>query len=77
VLPDDIALVPERRPDLLGGVTVLRGTALGLYPAEDGHSVATREQPFTAVPYNVWSNRGEDAMVVWLPRRVRLDFEIP
>jgi DUF1680 family protein len=36
VLPDDATLVPEHRADFLGGVTVLRGTALGLYPAEDG-----------------------------------------
>jgi len=77
VLPDDAALSAESRPDLLGGVTVVTGKALGLYPAEDGRSVVTREQTLTAVPYNVWSNRGEDAMTVWLPRRVSLDFEVP
>ena len=65
------------RPDLLGGVTVITGRALGLYPGDDGRSVVTREKDFVAVPYNVWSNRGEDRMAVWLPRRVRLDFEVP
>jgi len=45
--------------------------------AADGRSVETREQAFRAVPYNVWSNRGEDRMTVWIPRRVELDFEAP
>jgi len=77
VLPDDAALTAEHRGDLLGGITVITGRALGLYPGADGRSVATREQELTAVPYNVWSNRGEDEMAVWLPRRVSLDFEVP
>jgi DUF1680 family protein len=77
VLPDAAALSTERRPDLLGGVTVITGRALGLYPGDDGRTVVTREQGFIAVPYNVWSNRGEDRMAVWLPRRVSLDFEVP
>jgi uncharacterized protein len=77
VLPDEAALSAKPRPDLLGGVTVITGRALGLYPADDGRTVVTREQDFLAVPYNVWSNRCEDRMAVWLPRRVSLDFEVP
>jgi DUF1680 family protein len=77
VLPDDAPLSALPRPDLLGGVTVITGRALGLYAADDGRAVAAREQDFLAVPYNVWSNRGEDRMAVWLPRRVRLEFAVP
>ena len=77
VLPDDAALSAKHRPDLLGGVTVITGRAVGLYPGDDGRTVVTREKDFLAVPYNVWSNRGEDRMAVWLPRRVKLDFEVP
>jgi len=77
VLPDDAKLVAQHRKDLLGGVTVLSGKALALYPGEDGRSVVTSEHELTAIPYNVWSQRGEDAMAVWLPRRVNLDFRIP
>jgi len=77
VLPDDAPLSAEHRPDLLGGVTVVTGRALALYPAEDGRSVVTKEQEVTAVPYAVWSQRGEDEMAVWLPRRVALDFQVP
>jgi DUF1680 family protein len=77
VLPDDAALSAKQRPDLLGGITVITGRALGLLPGDDGRTVVTREKDFLAVPYNVWSNRGEDRMAVWLPRRVSLDFEVP
>jgi DUF1680 family protein len=77
VLPDDATLSAKHRPDLLGGVTVITGRALGLYPGEDGRTVVTREQDFLAVPYSVWSNRGEDRMAVWLPRKVSLEFAVP
>jgi DUF1680 family protein len=77
VLPDDAALSAKPRPDLLGGVTVITGRAIGLFPGDDGRTVVTREQDFLAVPYNVWSNRGEDRMAVWLPRKVSLDFAVP
>jgi DUF1680 family protein len=77
VLPDNAALSAQARSELLGGVTVITGRALGLYPGDDGRSVVTREQDFLAVPYNVWSNRGEDRMAVWLPRKVSLDFAVP
>jgi hypothetical protein len=77
VLPDDARLEARHRPELLGGVTVVAGRALGLHAAEDGRSVLTREQDFLAVPYHVWAHRGDGEMAVWLPRRVRLDFAVP
>jgi hypothetical protein len=40
-------------PDLLGGVTVLRGQTVN-------------GQPITAIPYHLWGNRGESQMTVWL-----------
>jgi DUF1680 family protein len=77
VLPDDAPLTARSRPDLLGGVTVITGRALGLHPGADGRSVVTREQDFVAVPYALWANRGVGEMAVWLPRRVTLDFRVP
>jgi uncharacterized protein len=77
VLPDDAPLAARTRPDLLGGVTVITGRALGLHPSADGRSVVTREQDFLAVPYAFWANRGAGEMAVWLPRRVTLDFRVP
>jgi DUF1680 family protein len=61
-LPPDAQLVAEHRPNLLGGVTVLHGTAM---EHDDDHS-AGRPIPFLAVPYAVWSNRKPGEMDVWL-----------
>ena len=78
---DRIALDPAQvkafsadyQPELLGGVTVLRGT--GSLIADDDWDSATlyrRDQPsasdaipVTAVPYCVWDNRAAGEMRVW------------
>jgi DUF1680 family protein len=63
-LPSDAELDAEYRPDLLGGVVVLKGTAMRL--DEDG--AASRPVPFLAVPYATWSNRQPGETDVWLPQ---------
>ncbi|MHC4159210.1 MAG: glycoside hydrolase family 127 protein [Planctomycetota bacterium] len=76
VLADDVKLETEYREAMLGGVTVISGKAYGLYTGEDGKSVETKEQDFTAVPYYTWSHRGVGEMLVWLPRKVMLNFDV-
>jgi len=49
-LPADAELTVEHRPEMLGGVTVVRGSAIDLL----------------AVPYFAWANRGPGEMAVWL-----------
>jgi DUF1680 family protein len=66
VLPDSAALTAEFRPDLLKGVTVVKGKVLALAFDKDGKVVETG-QPFTAIPYYAWANRGRGEMMVWLP----------
>jgi DUF1680 family protein len=60
-LPVAVELSAVWRPDLLGGVTVLKGDAQRV--AADG---ATISQPLFAVPYFSWANRGPGEMAVWL-----------
>ena len=50
---DSATLRPEPAPELLGGVTVLRGTTV------DG-------RPLTFIPYTLWANRGPSKMNVWI-----------
>jgi DUF1680 family protein len=67
VLPDSSALASSFRPDLLNGVQVITGRAFGL--AEDAQgAVQKHEQPFVAIPYATWANRGRGQMAVWLAR---------
>ncbi len=56
-LADDSPVHAEHRPDLLGGITTLRGRALGA----DGQPV-----DFTAIPYYAWGHRGDGQMTTWL-----------
>lgn len=77
VLAADAPLTTENRPDLLGGVIAVNGTArvrdraaqADWWPyapagARSGHGAPI---PFTAVPYHLWGNRAAGAMRVWLP----------
>jgi uncharacterized protein len=71
-LPHDAKLEPMFRSDLLGGVTVLTGTArVATRQGWDGvlyrRVVEPESQPVTAVPYCVWDNREAGDMVVWIP----------
>jgi len=77
VLPAGAAFLCEFRPELLGGVVVLRteaavvppdaGWAGQLYrPAEEGGTGAGRPVSLTAIPYYAWANRGPHPMQVWL-----------
>ncbi len=67
VLPDTSELSAEFRPDLLSGVEVIKGRAIGLWYNEDG-TIARAGQPLMAIPYSTWANRGRGQMTVWLAR---------
>jgi len=66
MLPDDSKLTAEFKPDLLNGVEVIKGKAVGLRKDEQG-KVLKDTQDFLAIPYYAWANRGRGEMVVWLP----------
>ncbi|MGB2717672.1 MAG: beta-L-arabinofuranosidase domain-containing protein [Vicinamibacterales bacterium] len=67
VLPSGTSLTSEFRDDLLKGVQIVKGRAMGL--ALDEHGNLTRhEQDFVAIPYATWANRGPGEMAVWLAR---------
>jgi DUF1680 family protein len=56
ILPDDAVFGVEFRPELLGGINVIKVKK----PYGSGYLVA--------VPYYSWSHRGPGEMAVWLPR---------
>jgi len=67
VLPDGNSLSTEYRKDLLNGVQVITGRATGLAFDAKG-AITRRDQPFMAIPYATWANRGRGQMAVWLAR---------
>ncbi|PUB31938.1 hypothetical protein C8K30_101457 [Promicromonospora sp. AC04] len=73
------SLSDEFRPDLLGGVTVVRARG-AVVPGPDPDATSpyapatptsapgpAREVALTAIPYYAWANRGPQPMRVWVP----------
>ena len=52
---------------LLNGVEVIPGTRWRIGGRIRGREA--RKQPFTAIPYYAWANRGPGEMAVWLADR--------
>ncbi len=67
-LPDDAELRVEHRPNLLDGVSVIRGAATRLERGDDGSNQPAPVE-LTALPYYAWAHREIGEMAVWLPRR--------
>jgi len=72
VVTRDAKLTAEHRPELLGGVTVIKGNAVPA-SSEDWEGKLYRKvskcRPieFVAVPYYAWDNREPGEMAVWVP----------
>lgn len=71
VLPATENLKPEYRQELLNGVTVLKGNATAVITDSKQNTVSSVVQPFTAIPYYAWANRGKGEMAVWLPAQIK------
>jgi len=66
VLSRDTKLTAEYKPEMLKGVEVIEGRAVALSYDAQGN-VLRNQQPFTAIPYYAWANRGRGQMMVWIP----------
>ena len=73
-LPGGRSLAAEHRPDLLEGVTVIRGLAQGTVAAAwpdrlyvpDEETLGPSDIPFTAIPFYANGNRQAGHMAVWM-----------
>ena len=61
-IPANAAFKPVTEPNLLNGVTVLKGEILSKTKGE-----AAKKVELTAIPYYSWANRGKGEMTVWFP----------
>ena len=73
-IPRDIKLTSRHMLDLLGGVTVLEGTALRVAQGDWTNRlyrplpfIAPQPIPLRLIPYYAWANRGVAEMTVWMP----------
>ena len=77
-IPSNAEWDVEFRPDLLGGVTVLKTEVEVVYPQGRGLGTVRelgdpkiRKVDIEMIPYFAWHNRGECKMSVWLPLSVK------
>ncbi|HXL58061.1 MAG TPA: hypothetical protein VN958_17485, partial [Chitinophagaceae bacterium] len=71
VLPINAAFTTEYKVDLLNGIEVIKSNVPAVVVDENGENVKTTLQPFTAIPYYAWANRGKGEMMVWFPEKVK------
>jgi DUF1680 family protein len=70
ILPDDALLSADFEKNKLNGVEVITGEGVNFNSSSEGLSKQPKTQPFVAIPYYSWCNRGITQMEVWLPRKV-------
>lgn len=71
ILPQATAFTTEFQPGLLNGVMVLKSQVPAIAVDTANNRVSTVQQPFTAIPYYAWANRGKSEMMVWFPVQVK------
>jgi len=69
ILPDDALLSADFEKNKLNGVVVITGKEIVFNSSTDVLSKHPKTQPFIAIPYYSWCNRGITQMEVWLPRK--------
>jgi len=66
MLEKDAELTAEHYEKLLGGITIVKGTAKELRQSKQGEALEWKMRKFSAIPYYAWSHRGKGPMAVWL-----------
>ena len=70
ILPADAVFTTAFVPGLLNGVTILK-TEVPAVVISNNENITTIKQPFTAIPYYSWANRGKGEMMLWFPQQVK------
>ncbi len=70
IIPASATFTSEFKPELLNGVMVLKSEVPAII-VNNSENVVTVQQPFTAIPYYSWANRGKGEMMLWFPEAVK------
>ena len=77
IVPDSATLRSEYRPELLGGVQVISGSAFSARRGLDGEVEVDGPVVFRAIPYYSWAHRGPHQMAVWAAREISAARPLP
>ena len=70
IIPANTNFTTEYKAELLNGVTVLKAEVPAIL-INNNENISTVKQPFTAIPYYSWANRGKGEMMVWFPTEIK------
>jgi uncharacterized protein len=71
IIPNHATFTTEFKRDLLNGVEVIKSNVPAVVVSNDGNSVSTVNQSFTAIPYYAWAHRGKGEMIIWFPTKIQ------
>lgn len=71
VMPDNTAFTTEYKPDLLNGIEIVKANVPAVLIDANGENLHTENQPFVAIPYYAWANRGKGEMMIWFPEKIK------
>lgn len=77
VLSDSVSWQSGFEPKLLGGVEVLKGTAMVTKRRANGSVEVAGMRPVSAIPYYAWAHRGRSEMTVWPARELKAARPLP
>jgi len=71
VMPVNTTFSTEYKPDLLNGIEIIKASVPAVLIDANGENLHTVNQPFVAIPYYAWANRGKGEMMIWFPERIK------
>lgn len=77
VLSRNASIAANFNSKLLGGIQMITSTAYSVRKKLDGTLGVGPVQPFTAIPYYGWANRGESEMTVWQASEDQAAYPLP
>lgn len=75
VVPANTDFQAKYNPTILKGIETLHAQVPGIIINNNGESIDTKMENFTAIPYYAWANRGKGEMMLWFPEKVK-DIEL-
>jgi DUF1680 family protein len=71
VMPANTTFTTEYKRTLLNGVEIVKANVPAVLIDANGENLHTEKQPFVAIPYYAWANRGKGEMMIWFPEQVK------
>jgi uncharacterized protein len=70
IMPPTASFSSVFETSVLNGITLVKTEVPAIITDQQGQAVKTVMQPFVAIPYYAWANRGRNEMEIWMPEKI-------